>query len=185
MNARKEQSVITEAKKPFAKARAVKRLPARAAATFALEKTKPLSATNFSGVFRMDSLERIEMIKKGVPAGDVAKIARAIGRPKERLFRVLGLVRATVDRRARAKQRLPVDQGERVLGLSKLVGQVQLIVEQSGDPTGFDAAKWVADWLDRPAPALGGRCPADYMDTAEGQGLVSGLIARAQSGAYA
>lgn len=171
--------------KALTKPKAGKRPRARAAGAYASETEKPLSVTNFSGVYRLGPLARIEIIKKGVPAGEVAKIARTIGRPKERLFRVLGLPRATVDRRARSRQRLSVEQGERVLGFSKLVGQVQVMVEQSGDPTGFDAARWVADWLDRPAPALGGRCPAEYLDTVEGQELVSSLIAKTQSGAYA
>lgn len=171
--------------KTLAKGKWAKHPRERAASTYAAETGKPLSVTNFSGVYRLGPLERIEIIKSGVPAGEVAKIAKTIGRPKEHLFKVLGLPRATVDRRARSKQQLSADQGERVLGFSKLVGQVQVTVEQSGDPAGFDAARWVADWLDRPSPALGGRCPAEYMDTAEGQELVSALIARMQSGAYA
>ena len=150
-----------------------------------MRKSTETSVINFADVYRLGPTERIEIIKEGVPAGEVVKLAKTIGRPKERLFKVLGLPRATVDRKVRAHQRLSVEQGERVVGFSKLVGQVQVMVEQSGDPSGFDPAKWVADWLDRPLPALGGRCPADYMDTAEGQELVSSLLAKMQSGAYA
>lgn len=171
--------------KSLTKMKALKRSHAKATGTHVVEPRKPLSVTNFSGVYRLGPLERIEMIKRGVPAEEVAKIAKTIGRPKERLFKVLGLPRATVNRQALSKQQLALAQGERVLGFSKLVGQVQVMVEQSGDPRGFDAARWVADWLDRPVSALGGRCPAEYMDTAEGQELVSGLIAKIQSGAYA
>jgi uncharacterized protein (DUF2384 family) len=69
--------------------------------------------------------------------------------------------------------------------MAKLVGQVQAMVEQSGDPTGFDAAKWVARWVNEPSPALGGKSPATYMDAVEGQELVFNLVARMQSGAYA
>ena len=36
-----------------------------------------------------------------------------------------------------------------------------------------------------PSPALGGDKPADYMDTIEGQRIVSNLLAMMQSGAYA
>ncbi|HUX91737.1 MAG TPA: MbcA/ParS/Xre antitoxin family protein [Gallionellaceae bacterium] len=68
---------------------------------------------------------------------------------------------------------------------SKLVEQVQVMVDQSGDTTGFDAAKWVARWIDEPSPALGGKKPASYMDTVEGQERVFNLIARMQSGTYA
>ena len=45
-------------------------------------------------------------------------------------------------------------------------------MEESGDPTGFNAAHWVAGWLSEPLTALGGRPPADLMDTAEGRPLV-------------
>lgn len=100
-------------------------------------------------------------------------------------MKVLGLPRATVDRKARDNKPLSIEHGERVLGFAKLVGQVQVMVEESGDATRFDAATWLAEWLERPQPALAGRCAADYLDTSEGQQLVSNLLARMQSGAYA
>ena len=59
------------------------------------------------------------------------------------------------------------------------------MVEESGDPRGFNAAPWVARWLEEPLAALGGRKPRELMDTAEGQAVVSNMLARAQSGAYA
>ncbi len=73
----------------------------------------------------------------------------------------------------------------RVLGLAHLVEQVQAMVQQSGDPAGFDAAQWVAQWLEKPLPALGGKRPAEFMDSAEGLAIISNLVARMQSGAYA
>jgi hypothetical protein len=54
-----------------------------------------------------------------------------------------------------------------------------------GTAEGFDASRWVGEWLERPLPALGGAKPAEYMDTMEGQELISRLLAQAQSGAYA
>ena len=77
------------------------------------------------------------------------------------------------------------DDSERALGIARLVGLVEGMVKESGDPTGFDAAQWVAQWLEEPMAALGGKRPADLMDTAEGQAIVSNLISRMQSGAYA
>ena len=68
--------------------------------------------------------------------------------------------------------------------MARLVGQAQAMIEESGDPTGFNAAEWVAQWLARPVGALGGRRPGELMDTAEGQALVSNLLNRAVSGAY-
>jgi hypothetical protein len=58
-------------------------------------------------------------------------------------------------------------------------------VRRPGLREGFDASRWVGEWLERPLPALGGAKPAEYMDTMEGQELISRLLAQAQSGAYA
>ncbi|MBS0370578.1 MAG: DUF2384 domain-containing protein [Proteobacteria bacterium] len=79
---------------------------------------------------------------------------------------------------------LSTDQSERVLGLERLIGQVAVMVGDSGDSTGFDAARWVGDWLEQPIPALGGAKPADYMDTIEGQELVSRLLVQSQAGVF-
>jgi hypothetical protein len=70
-------------------------------------------------------------------------------------------------------------------GIETLIGMVQTMVEQSGDPTDFDAARWVGGWLVKPLPALAGATPASYMGTFEGQKLVAELLSMSQSGAYA
>ncbi len=147
---------------------------------------KPLSARmNYLAVFRADPIDRIGMIKRGIPAATVEVMARRMAMPKERLLASLGLARATVERKVRENRPLSNDEGARVIGMARLVGQVQAMVEESGDPKGFDAAAWVARWLELPLPALGGRRPGELMDTAEGQGLVADLVARMQSGSYA
>lgn len=140
---------------------------------------------NFVELYRADPMERVDLVKHGVPARSVEEIARRMAVSKERLVGTLGLARATVDRKARDGQRLSAQESSRVVGVARLVGQVQAMVDESGDTHGFDAAHWVARWLEEPLPALGGRRPAELMDTFEGQAIVSDLLARAQSGAYA
>lgn len=71
-----------------------------------------------------------------------------------------------------------------MFGVASLIGQVQTMIEESGNPEGFNAAEWVARWIDRPLPALGGQRPAELMDTSDGRVLVSNIVARMQSGAY-
>jgi len=139
----------------------------------------------FVSLFSMPATDRVEVAKRGVPAIFVLQLAKATGESKEHMLSLLGLSRATVDRKARANQALSVVEGERVIGFAKLVGQVQTLVNESGDPEAFDAARWLAQWLERPMPALGGRPPAEYMDTAEGQQIVAGLLERTRGGAYA
>jgi putative toxin-antitoxin system antitoxin component (TIGR02293 family) len=144
-----------------------------------------IKIVHFRDVFGGGATGRIKIIKGGVYAQDVARIAQSMDRSKEQISKTLGLAVSTVDRKAKANERLSAEQGERVVGLAKLIGQVETMVEESGDPSGFDAAQWLARWLDRPLPALGGKRPAEYMDTAEGRELVSQLLAMTQSGAYA
>jgi uncharacterized protein (DUF2384 family) len=76
------------------------------------------------------------------------------------------------------------EESERVIGLAKLVGQLEAMIQESGDLTGFDARAWMAGWLTEPLAAFGGARPADLIDTMEGQGLVSSALAKLQSGAY-
>ena len=133
-------------------------------------------------------LNRASLVKQGAPASLLTDLAEALDIPKERLYLTIGVARATADRKVREDARLDPDATERALGLARLVGQVEQMVRESGDPDtapGFDAARWVADFLAHPHPALGGRRPGDLMDTADGRGVVSDLVAQMQSGAYA
>ena len=136
-------------------------------------------------LFRTTKFERVKILKCGVPARYTRVLAHGMSVSKEKLYATVGLTRATVDRKVRNDDLLNADESERVMGIARLVGQVQTIVEESGNPEGFAAAKWLAGWLDRPLPALGGKPPAEFMDTADGRALVSDLLAQQQSGAYA
>ena len=73
----------------------------------------------------------------------------------------------------------------RVLRLQSIVGQVQTMVEECGDPTNFDAAAWTGDWLTAPQPALGGRQAMEFLGTVTGLQLLSDLLMKNVTGAYA
>jgi putative toxin-antitoxin system antitoxin component (TIGR02293 family) len=146
------------------------------------EKTRRL---DYLTLYKAAPLDRIKRVKAGVSAAEAKEILSDLAIPSGRIADVLGIPVSTLNRKAKVAQKLSTDEGERVLGLAKLVGQVQAMVEDSGDPKGFDARVWTAHWLNEPLPALGGARPVDLMDTMEGQGLVSDTLARIQSGAYA
>lgn len=135
-------------------------------------------------IYGITPIDRIGLVRDGVPAEAMAVIAGDMGIAKWKLYATLGLPRATIERKARQRRRLSPDEGERVIGIARLIGQVEQIVHDSGNPEGFDSARWVGAWLNRPLPALGGSLPATLMDTAEGREIVAGLIAQMQSGAY-
>jgi putative toxin-antitoxin system antitoxin component (TIGR02293 family) len=130
-------------------------------------------------------VDRIGLVKEGLPARLLLTLANDMHVPREQLYRWLGISRATANRKVKGDQVLSQDESERALGIARLVGQVEKIVGDSGEPAGFDAARWTAEWLEEPNAALGGRSPGGFMDTADGRALVSGLVAQMQSGAYA
>jgi putative toxin-antitoxin system antitoxin component (TIGR02293 family) len=126
--------------------------------------------------FRASPLERIEIIKRRVPAKYVMTLSSSMKMSKEALYGSLNLARATIDRKVLKKELLNQDESERVLAIARLVGQADSIVRESGTVEGFSAPEWVACWLQRPLVALGGRRPGELMDTADGRELVTDLL---------
>lgn len=141
--------------------------------------------SRFATAFLATPVERFEIIQRGIPAGDVGEIAGLMNLPRERLYNILSFPSSTVKRKTARKEALTPEMSARLLGVEKLIGQVEVMIEESGDPTGFDAAKWVAQWIETPTAALGGKTPATYLVNEEGFGIVSNLLARMQSGGYA
>ena len=144
-----------------------------------------LVSHDFAGLYAASAMDQVAVVKGGIAASEVARLADALKTPRESLYRWIGLPRQTVARKAKEAKDLSPQEGERFLGVAMLVGQVETMVRESGEPAGFDAPAWIAQWLEQPLTALGGRKPAELMDTHAGQGIVSQLLARSQSGAYA
>jgi len=69
-------------------------------------------------------------------------------------------------------------------GRDRLIQQVQLLLQESGNSEPFDAATWVDRWLQRPNQALGGAAPELYVNTPEGEALLSSLIGAMAAGSY-
>ncbi len=146
-----------------------------------LEEAPPM---DYVHLFRAAPLDRIKMAKSGLPALQAKTIMSDLDIPAGSASRALNVPVSTLNRKTKMREALTQDESERVIGLARLIGQVQAMVDESGDPEGFDARKWTARWLGEPLPALGGARPLDLMDTMEGQTLVSDALARIQSGAY-
>lgn len=141
-------------------------------------------SASLTELFKLEPLDAVALIKRGVPARLLVRISRELGLPVKQIAQLLGLAHSTVARKVKANATLNIHESECVLGLAKLIGQVQAIVDESGGPESFDAGRWVSAWISRPSAALGGRCPGNLMDTGEGREIVSELVSRMQSGAY-
>ena len=76
--------------------------------------------------------------------------------------------------------------GHAAIGIARLLGKAQAIVVNStaAQAKGFDSAKWLGQWLERPQPSLGGRKSAELIDTPTGIEVVARLLGAIESGSY-
>jgi uncharacterized protein (DUF2384 family) len=114
-------------------------------------------------------LTQVEWVKSGVGARDAKMILGQLRVPQGEALTGLHIPVATVNRKAKTNACLSKGEGERVLGVGRLLGQLQTMIQESGNPEGFDAAAWLSTWMSAPIPALGGVRPLDLMDTMTGQ----------------
>ena len=129
-------------------------------------------------------ITRIEAERDGVSGGLVKEMAKSMGMSNIRMFEVIGVPKATAEKRAANNTAVTGTSGQAALGVVRLLGIAKAIAENSTAPeaVGFDTAKWLGDWIERPQPALGGRKPADMLDTPTGVETVAKLLGAIESG---
>lgn len=143
-----------------------------------------LAELDYLAVYRASAQDRIGVVRAGIRSSLAKRIVDDLDMPVLLTYEALHLPLATMNRKVTTDALLRPDEGERILGLAKLVGQVEFMAQGVEDAEGFDARVWTSRWLREPMPAFGGATPLDYMGTMEGQALVSDTLARIQSGAY-
>lgn len=139
----------------------------------------------YAKLYRTPVMERIRLITDGVPAAEAKRWLEIDALGRNTTLKALDLPVATFNKKVKAKAKLSPAESERVIGFARLVGQVEAMLEEAGGPPDFDARAWLARWLTEPLPALGDAMPMAFMNTMEGQNLVSQKLAQAASGAYA
>lgn len=143
------------------------------------------SHTGYADLYIMPSIDRSVLVKKRAPSNMVFVISKDMNIPKDRFVQIMGLSRATVARKMASKTDLSVNESERLVGIAKLIGQVETMVNQSGATDGFKPAEWFGEWIEQPAAAFGGIKPEELLDTSDGREAVAKLLSQMQSGAYA
>jgi putative toxin-antitoxin system antitoxin component (TIGR02293 family) len=157
---------------------------AKARTGLSLGRFKPTEEL-FVALYTAPVLTQVEWVKSGLGARDAKVILGQLRVPQGDVLTAFRIPVATVNRKAKTNAPLSPAEGERVLGFGRLLGQLQSMVRESGNPDGFDASAWLSAWMSAPVAALGGARPLDLMDTMTGQALVSQMVAQMQSGAYA
>jgi putative toxin-antitoxin system antitoxin component (TIGR02293 family) len=142
-----------------------------------------LRPLHFKEVFQTTSYQRVLLIKRGVTASTLVQLAKSMHTSQLRLARTLGIPKTTIARKILQRRCLSDAHAERIVGLAKMIGQVEIMASVSQSKK-FNAPQWLGSWLYCPHPALGNHQPEELMDTYTGQEMVSTLLFQTQSGIY-
>lgn len=131
-------------------------------------------------------MQLVDIEREGVRGRLLKDIAQEMAIPASRLFTIIGVPKATAEKKASSNEVIAGAGGQAALGLIRLLGIAQSIIDNSTADAarGFDAAKWLGQWIERPQLALGGKRPADLLDTPTGLEVVSRTLGAIESGAY-
>lgn len=144
---------------------------------------------SYAIIATQSSSENSDVVHRGIGAAFVRRLARDLEMDQSTLAAHMGIARSTFSRKLKNDEALSRGDGAIALGVARLIGEVERILRESGDPEqmgeSFDVAEWTGQWLKQPVGALGNRRPLDYLDNAFGQETVLQLIRQMQSGAFA
>lgn len=131
-----------------------------------------------------DQLVALE--RRGVEGVLIKHLAKDMALRHSRIFKILGVSRATAYTKASPGKVISGAGGHAALGIVKLLGIAQSIVGKStsSEAEGFDTAKWLGIWIERRQPSLGGKKPSEFLDTPTGIEMVARLLGAIESGAY-
>jgi putative toxin-antitoxin system antitoxin component (TIGR02293 family) len=131
-------------------------------------------------------IQLVDIERAGVQGILLKDLSKRMEIPSSRIFAMLGVPKATAEKKAAAGEMVAGRGGQAALGMVRLLGIANRIVANSTakEARSFDSAKWLGQWIERAQPSLGGRKPADLLDTPTGVDVVARLLGSIESGAY-
>jgi len=84
---------------------------------------------DYAVIYEASAQDRIDIVKGGIKASIAKRIVSDLDMPAARTYEALHVSISTINRKAKTDALLRSDEGERVLGLAKLVGQVESMVQ--------------------------------------------------------
>jgi putative toxin-antitoxin system antitoxin component (TIGR02293 family) len=131
-------------------------------------------------------MQIIEIERAGVAGAFITDLSSRMDLPSSRVFTMLRIPKATAARKMTEGAIIDGRAGQAAIGMVKLLGMAQDIVSDSTakQAKDFDSVKWLGLWIEQPQPSLGGRKPADLLDTPTGVEMVARVLGSIQSGAY-
>lgn len=115
------------------------------------------------------------LIRKGLPTGSIAALARKLHIGNSALSRKLGIPQRTLTRRVSQALPLTPAESDRTVRMARVCANA---VEMIGDE------EKAMEWLSTPNRALGGESPLDQLDTDTGARVVEDILGRIAYGVY-
>jgi putative toxin-antitoxin system antitoxin component (TIGR02293 family) len=128
-------------------------------------------------------MQLLQTERVGVDAAFLGDMAKRMDVSYSRLAETVGIPKATAARKLANNEKI---SGAAAIALARLLAIASEIVEDStaSEAQGFDTAKWLGQWIERPQPALGGHKPAELLDTPTGVAMVTKVLGAIRSGSY-
>ena len=128
-------------------------------------------------------MQLLETERSGVNAAFLGDMAKRMDVSYSYLAEAMGIPKATAARKLANNEKI---NGAAAIALARLLALASEIVQDSTAPEAstFNTAQWLGQWIERPQPALGGRKPAQLLDTPTGVAMVMKLLGAIRSGAY-
>ena len=131
-------------------------------------------------------MDQVKLERKGLPAVVLADLALELAVPRRRMFEMMNISRATMEKKISKDHLLTGIANRRTMNLLHLLAHAREILKDStsGEARNFDVARWLGRWIETSQPALGGKKPADLLDTETGARMVDRTLGAMRSGAY-
>ena len=161
------------------------RRPAATGRSITYLRTKGVDAF-VTRVAKATPMEIVDIERHGIDSISPTDLSTHLDIPAVRIFDIVGVPKATAEKKVAAKEPIAGAGGQAALGLARLLAIARSIVENStaAQAKDFDVGKWLGQWIERPQPALGGRKPADLIGTPTGLDMVAKVLGAIESGAY-
>jgi len=131
-------------------------------------------------------MDIVDLERAGVQGKFLKVLSRRMNVRSSRMFEILGVPKATAEKKASTNAVVSGTAGQAAISIVRLLGIASEVLKNSTaeGTEKFDTAEWLGKWIERPQPALGGKRPADMLDSPTGVEAVSRLLGSFASGAY-
>ena len=153
----------------------------------AVSRSLPPDIWAFIGtVDKASPAQMITLERAGVEGRMIKAMAGELRLPVGSFYEMLGMPKATIEKKTAANEPIAGTYGHAALGMARLLAMASNIGANSTaeEAKNFDAGKWLGAWINRPQAALGGKKPAEFLDTPTGADIVYRLLGAIESGAY-